>query len=163
MAVKLGCVLALAVAPLLNIWHTPGSGQNLCWPASFDWSNILRLAHRLPPLLAPTITPSPSNLHGGFKWSMGGLARTYHRGIEKACWVFECGGLRPGVITSGWPGMAWWTWFRWYSPCIHSWGAICRGSHWVKFEVQRRASLGLVFVLCLLLGPWRKDGGCMCL
>merc|ERR1711981_972471 len=27
-AIKLGCVLALAVAPLLNIWQTPRSGQN---------------------------------------------------------------------------------------------------------------------------------------
>ena len=58
-AVKLGCVLTLAVAPLLNIWHTPGAGQNLCWPASFDWSDILRLAHSLLPLLAPIFT-SPS-------------------------------------------------------------------------------------------------------
>ena len=82
-AAKLGCVLALAVASLFNIWHTSRSGQNVCRPASFDWSDILRLAHGLPPLLAPPFT-SPSNLHEGFKWSMGGLVRTYRRGIEKA-------------------------------------------------------------------------------
>ena len=126
-AVKLGCVLTLAVAPLVNIWHTPGSGQHLCWPASFDWSDTLRLAHRLPPLSAPTIT-SPSNLHGGFMLSTGGLESAYLRGaVESSYWVFGKGGLRPVTLTSGWPGLAWWTWFRWYRGCIQSWGALCRG------------------------------------
>ena len=126
-AVMLGCVLTLAVAPLLNIWHTPGSGQHLCWPASFDWSDTLRLAHRLPPLSAPTIT-SPSNLHGGFMLSTGGLESAYLRGaVESSYWVFGKGGLRPVTLTSGWPGLAWWTWFRWYRGCIQSWGALCRG------------------------------------
>merc|ERR1712060_926413 len=126
-AAKLVCVLFLAVAPLVNIWHPVRSGQNELWPASFDWSDILRLAHRWPPLLALTST-SPSNLHGGLMGIMGGLGATCLRGaVEASYWVFKCGGLRPGMVTSGWPGLAWWTWFRWYSPCIQSWGAICRG------------------------------------
>jgi len=70
-ATKLGCVLAHAVTPLLNFWHTLRSWQNESQLASFDWYNILLPTPRSSPQLAPTISPSPSYLHGGFMSLMG--------------------------------------------------------------------------------------------
>ena len=63
-ATKPGCVLDLAVTPLLKIWHTLHCRQTVSRPASFEWFGILLPTSHLSPQLAPTILSSPSYLHG---------------------------------------------------------------------------------------------------
>ena len=107
-AAKLGCVMSHAVTPLLNIWHTRRSDQNVSQPASFNWSDILLPTPRTSPQWAPTISSSPSYLHGGFPSLMGGLGATHLRCVKDVSrWNFKSWGVCPSS--------AWWTWFLWYS------------------------------------------------